>query len=82
VPRFQVGDDVFHRETIALESAPLTDEELAAADCVVIVTDHRSLDYERVVERANVIVDTRNATAAITDHREKIVRLGVPLSNL
>jgi UDP-N-acetyl-D-glucosamine dehydrogenase len=79
VPHFQVGNDVFHREVIALESAPLTDEEIAAADCIVIVTDHRSLDYERVVERAALIVDTRNATAAIADHGEKIVRLGTPL---
>jgi UDP-N-acetyl-D-glucosamine dehydrogenase len=81
VPRFQVGNDVFHRETIVLESAPLTDEELAAADCVVIVTDHRSQDYERVVEQAALIVDTRNATVAVADHREKIVRLGAPFSN-
>ncbi len=80
VPRFQVGNDVFHRETILLESVPLTDEEIAAADCIVIVTDHRSLDYERVVEQANLILDTRNATAAVADHREKIVRLGAPMA--
>jgi UDP-N-acetyl-D-glucosamine dehydrogenase len=31
------------------------------ADCVVIVTDHRSVDYAAVVKNAKLIVDTRNA---------------------
>jgi len=79
VPRFQVGDDVFHREAAVLESVVLTEEEIAAAACVVIVTSHRSLDYEFVVKYADLVVDTRNATAGLSDHREKIVRLGVPL---
>ena len=79
VPRFQVGGDVFHRELVVLESVALTEEEIAAADCVVIVTNHRSLDYEQVVRHANLVVDTRNITTGISDHREKIVRLGAPL---
>ena len=79
VPRFQVGDDVFHRRAVVLESVPLTEEELTAADCVVIVTSHRSLDYEQVVRHADIVVDTCNATAGIADYREKIVRLGAPL---
>ena len=33
----------------------------AQADCVVIVTDHKSFDDGRLVERAELIVDTRNA---------------------
>ncbi len=78
VPRFQVGDDVFHREPVTLESVPLTGEEIAAADCVTIVTGHRSLDYERVVKHASVVVDTCNATAGSPD-QQKIVRLGAPL---
>jgi UDP-N-acetyl-D-glucosamine dehydrogenase len=31
-------------------------------DCVVVATDHHSIDYEDLVDRANVIVDLRNAT--------------------
>jgi UDP-N-acetyl-D-glucosamine dehydrogenase len=34
---------------------------LEQADCVVIVTDHRNVDYAAVVEKAQLIVDTRNA---------------------
>jgi UDP-N-acetyl-D-glucosamine dehydrogenase len=49
-------------------------EEVAgAADCVVIVTDHSAFDYKALVERSQLIVDTRNALKGI--HSEKIVRL-------
>jgi UDP-N-acetyl-D-glucosamine dehydrogenase len=37
------------------------EERAAEADCVVLVTDHSGLDYAPVVERAPLIVDTRNA---------------------
>ncbi len=45
----------------------------AEADCAVIVTDHSSFDYGALVERAPLIVDTRNA---LKKYRSaKIVRL-------
>ena len=53
----------------------LGDEALAAADLVVILTDHSAIDYPRVVAQARRIFDTRNATAAVEHHREKITRL-------
>jgi UDP-N-acetyl-D-glucosamine dehydrogenase len=40
---------------------------------VVIVTDHAAFDYPGLVERARLIVDTRNALKGI--HSDKIVRL-------
>ena len=43
------------------------------ADCVVIVTDHSNVNYEDVVKRSQLVVDTRNATKGLTD--SKIVRL-------
>jgi UDP-N-acetyl-D-glucosamine dehydrogenase len=46
---------------------------IAAADCVVIVTDHRSVDYRAVVEQARLVVDTRNACKGIKSG--KLVRL-------
>ena len=42
-------------------SAQALEPAIGAADAVVIVTDHSSFDYERIVERSRVIVDTRNA---------------------
>jgi UDP-N-acetyl-D-glucosamine dehydrogenase len=46
----------------ALKATELTDEELGATDCVVILTDHTEFDYRRVVERAPLVVDSRGAT--------------------
>ncbi len=60
-----------------LQSVPLTDEELRATDCCVIVTDHTGVDYKNVCALSTLIVDTRNALSR--DLRKescaKIVRL-------
>ncbi len=47
------------RGPLALGCVELSDEELALADCVLVVTDHSSLDKQRIYERARLIVDTR-----------------------
>jgi UDP-N-acetyl-D-glucosamine dehydrogenase len=44
-----------------LASSGLTAEALRAADCVVIATDHSSIDYGLVAREARRVVDTRNA---------------------
>jgi UDP-N-acetyl-D-glucosamine dehydrogenase len=44
-----------------LNSVALTDDEIKASDCVVIVTNHSQVDYQRVVNLAALVVDTRNA---------------------
>jgi UDP-N-acetyl-D-glucosamine dehydrogenase len=44
---------------LGMKSVPL---EPKAYDAVVIVTDHSSIDYDELVEEANLIVDFRNAT--------------------
>jgi len=66
------GDD--HR------SVDLTDDAIREADAVVIITDHSSVDYQRVVRLAQVIVDTRNATAKLTVGKGRIVSLTSPSS--
>jgi UDP-N-acetyl-D-glucosamine dehydrogenase len=50
-------------EDIDLASLPLSSETLAAADCVVIVTDHSDVDYALVERCGRLVVDTRNALA-------------------
>ncbi|MEE2675122.1 MAG: nucleotide sugar dehydrogenase [Myxococcota bacterium] len=62
-------------EGTTYKNVDLSDEVLAAADLVVILTDHSAIDYERVVARANRVFDTRNATAAVEANREKITKL-------
>jgi UDP-N-acetyl-D-glucosamine dehydrogenase len=58
-----------------LRSTPLTPETLAAADCAVIVTDHRVMDYEAIVRHSRLIVDTRNAIKSPHAH---VLKLGAP----
>ncbi len=40
-------------------------DDLAQYDAVVIVTDHSSYDYKAIVEQAQLVIDTRNATKGI-----------------
>jgi UDP-N-acetyl-D-glucosamine dehydrogenase len=57
-----------------LEAREPSDELFAAQDCVVIVTDHSTFDYEQVVGNAPLVFDTRNATGKLGS-RENVVRL-------
>jgi UDP-N-acetyl-D-glucosamine dehydrogenase len=41
-------------------------ENLGQYDCVLIVTDHSDYDYRRIVQEAQLVVDTRNATKGIS----------------
>jgi UDP-N-acetyl-D-glucosamine dehydrogenase len=55
-----------------LSSAPL---EPAAYDCVVVVTAHSSVDYERLAEDASLVVDLRNATGRNVSGNGKVWKL-------
>jgi len=65
IPRLQVHG--LELTAVGLEGAA------AAADCVVIITDHAAFDYAALLERARLIVDTRNALKGFRS--EKVVRL-------
>jgi UDP-N-acetyl-D-glucosamine dehydrogenase len=57
-----------------LKSVPI--EDAGKYDCVVITTDHSNVDYAALVDRAQLVVDTRNATRALREkHGSKIVTL-------
>ncbi|HVT10199.1 MAG TPA: nucleotide sugar dehydrogenase [Polyangia bacterium] len=57
-----------------MKSVPI--ETAGTYDCVVITTDHRNVDYAALCERAQLVVDTRNATRALREkHADKIVSL-------
>ena len=49
------------------------EQSAAVADCVVIVTDHKAFDHASLVDKARLIVDTRNALKSY--HSSNIVRL-------
>jgi UDP-N-acetyl-D-glucosamine dehydrogenase len=58
----------------AMRSVPF--ERLDQYDCVVIVTDHSSVDYKQVAAQAKVVIDTRNAMKHVkADAKARIVTL-------
>jgi len=54
---------VFKEDGLVLHSVPLTAETVATADCVMVVTDHATIDYALVAAHAKRVVDTRHALA-------------------
>jgi UDP-N-acetyl-D-glucosamine dehydrogenase len=51
----------FDEHGLAMEGVAYEPERF---DCVVIATDHHSIDYGELVDRAQLVVDLRNATGA------------------
>ena len=67
VPILRVGG-------LNLRSVPL--DTAGEYDCVVITTDHKDVDYADLCVRAQLVVDTRNATRAVrAKYGSKIVSL-------
>ena len=55
-------------------SIPLSKERIERADCVLILTGHTNVDYERICTDAKLVIDTRNATKAVAN-RDRVVLL-------
>jgi len=55
-----------------MESQELTPDYLRSQDCVLIATDHTAYDFDHIVQHAEFILDTRNATKDVKKGREKI----------
>jgi UDP-N-acetyl-D-glucosamine dehydrogenase len=64
-----------HVEIPNLTYTELSNSILNWADCVIITTHHSVYDYAWVVQHAKSVVDTRNATRDVSQHREKIHKL-------
>jgi len=54
-----------HLDSTTLRSVSL--DAAASSDCTVIITDHRSIDYDALVRSAPLILDTRNALKGRTE---------------
>ncbi len=54
-----------------MHSVDLTAERLQAADAVLIVTDHRAVDYDLVAANAPLVIDTRGV---FRDRRGNVVK--------
>jgi UDP-N-acetyl-D-glucosamine dehydrogenase len=63
------ADVVFHDPHVPVlredgherEGVPFSDEELHAADCILIATDHSGVEYRRLMGLGTPVVDARNA---------------------
>ncbi|MBP8911088.1 MAG: nucleotide sugar dehydrogenase [Phycisphaerae bacterium] len=59
---------------LKMTSKKLSARMLARYDCVLISTNHSDYDYDWIVKNAQLVVDTRNATAKVSSGRSKIVK--------
>jgi UDP-N-acetyl-D-glucosamine dehydrogenase len=59
---------------LKMRSKKLSARMLARYDAVIISTDHGAYDYQLIVDSANLVIDTRNATAGVRRGRRKIVK--------
>jgi len=60
---------------VDMHSVSFSGDTLSAADCVVIITDHKVFDHAAIVKHSRLIVDTRNALKGKWAHVHK---LGAP----
>ena len=72
VPEIQTARE--HAELSGMRSIEWSPDNLAAYDAALICTDHGEVDYEALVRSCPLVVDTRNATRAVRDLRERIVK--------
>jgi UDP-N-acetyl-D-glucosamine dehydrogenase len=59
---------------LGLTSRKLTAAFLAEQDAVLISTNHSDYDYDWIVKHSRLVVDTRNACAAVKTGRQKVVK--------
>lgn len=62
-------------DTWKLDSVADLSTAVRDADCVVIITNHKSFDYSSILSEAKLIVDSRNALGSVGRDNPKVVRL-------
>ncbi len=61
-----------HGDLAGMNSVPLNRRTVAGYDAVVIVTDHFAIDWQMLVDAAQLVIDTRNATAKVKGREGKV----------
>ncbi|BCU76892.1 nucleotide sugar dehydrogenase [Luteolibacter sp. LG18] len=69
-----VGPTREHMNWAGKESVAWSPETLASYDCVVISTHHAAFDLAQLAASADLIVDTRNAMAAIASREGQVIK--------
>jgi UDP-N-acetyl-D-glucosamine dehydrogenase len=65
----------FDHKDMVMDSVKDLDSAIQMADCVVIVTNHKKYNYDDILAKAQLIVDTRNALGDKGRDSAKVVRL-------
>ncbi|PQO38055.1 nucleotide sugar dehydrogenase [Blastopirellula marina] len=71
-PHIPVLPEMRHHDVPRMASEQLTAEWLSSQDLVLIATDHSAYDYDFIVRHSQLVIDTRNATKNVVEHRERI----------
>jgi len=69
VPNLRLG-------TGTLDSIEASPKNIATHDCVIILTDHSTYNFDKIVGAAKLVVDTRNATKDLDAFKDRIIKLG------
>jgi UDP-N-acetyl-D-glucosamine dehydrogenase len=72
IPRIKPSRE--HGHLTDRRSVPLNAKRIAAADAVLIVTDHDNVDYRLIGKHARLIVDTRNAMVRAGARGRQVVK--------
>jgi UDP-N-acetyl-D-glucosamine dehydrogenase len=59
-----------------LQSIDLTPVTIGSQDCTVILTEHGTYDFRKIVGASRLVIDTRNATKNLHEFKDKIIKLG------
>ena len=65
----------FSEDNISKTSIELSEEVLTSMDCVVLITDHSSYNYQWLINHSNIFVDTRNVTKGVSDPNGVVIKL-------
>ncbi|MBM3137115.1 MAG: nucleotide sugar dehydrogenase [Chloroflexi bacterium] len=66
---------VIHHDDLEMKSILDLEKAIKEADCVLIVTNHSSYDYDKILQDAGLIVDARNALQTHGKQIDKVIRL-------
>ncbi len=69
VPNLRMGEST-------LKSIDVSPANIAAHDCVIILTDHSAYNFYEIVQAAELVIDTRNATKDLHAFKDRIIKLG------
>jgi UDP-N-acetyl-D-glucosamine dehydrogenase len=61
-----------HPDLAGMRSISIDAQKVASYDAVLIVTDHSKVDWQSLVDAAQLVVDTRNVTARVIGAKDKI----------